>query len=104
VRRGEVWWAELPPPVGNRPVVILTRDAVVQSIGALVVALVTRTIRDIPTEVVLGRRQGLPTRCVANLDNILTVPRHRLVRLMGACDTAKVEEMNQAIKVALEVP
>lgn len=103
MRRGEVWWAELPPPVGDRPVVILTRDAVVQSIGALVVALVTRTVRDIPTEVILGRRQGLPGPCVANLDNILTVPRHHLVRLMGACDATKVKELNQAIRVALDV-
>jgi mRNA-degrading endonuclease toxin of MazEF toxin-antitoxin module len=51
----------------------------------------------------LGRRQGLPVRCVANLDNILTVPRNHLKRLMGACDTPKVEELNQAIKVALDV-
>jgi mRNA interferase MazF len=103
VKRGEVWWAELPPPVGSRPVVILTRDAVLDKIAAIVVALVTRTVRQLPTEVVLGRRQGLPVRCVANLDNILTVPRHRLKRLMGACDASKVEELNQAIKAALDV-
>lgn len=104
MKRGEVWWADLPPPVGSRPVVILTRDAVLQSIGAIVVALVTRTVRQLPTEVVLGRRQGLPVRCVANLDNILTVPRQRLKRLMGACDAAKIDELNQAIKAALDVP
>ena len=40
----------------------------------------------------------------ANLDNILTVPRQRLKRLMGACDTAKIDELNQAIKAALDVP
>ena len=103
MKRGEVWWAELPPPVGNRPVVILTRDTVIENIGAIVVALVTRTVRQIPTEVVLGRRQGLPVPCVANLDDILTVPRHRLKRLMGACDASKIEELNQAIKAALDV-
>ena len=103
MKRGEVWWAELPPPVGNRPIIILTRDAVIENIGAIVVALVTRTVRQIPTEVVLGRRQGLPVPCVANLDNILTVPRHRLKRLMGACDASKIEELNQAIKAALDV-
>lgn len=59
--------------------VILTRNAVRHSIDSIVVALVTRTVRGLPTEVVLGRRQGLPTRCVANLDNILTVPRHHLL-------------------------
>jgi mRNA interferase MazF len=104
VKRGEVWWAELPPPVGNRPVVILTRDAVLHSIGAIAVALVTRTVRQLPTEVVLGRRQGLPVRCVANLDNVLTVPRQRLQRLMGALDAVKVDELNRAIKAALDVP
>lgn len=104
MKRAEVWWAELPAPVGSRPVVILTRDSVLHSINGIMVALVTRTIRGLPSEVVLGRRQGLPVRCVANLDNILTVPRDRLRRLMGACDATKVEELNQAIKAALDVP
>lgn len=104
MKRGEVWWAELPPPVGSRPIVILTRDSVLHTISAIVVALVTRTIRQLPTEVVLGRRQGLPARCVANLDNVLTVPRHRLKRLMGACDADKIAELNQAIKAAFDVP
>jgi mRNA interferase MazF len=103
VRRGEIWWAELPLPVKSRPVVILTRDAVLHSIGSVVVAVVTRTVRNLPTEVLLNRRQGLPTQCVANLDNILTVPRERLKRTMGACDALKVQELNEAIKVALDV-
>ena len=90
MKRGEIWWAELPPPVGNRPAGILTRDAVLEHIAAVVVALVTRTVRKLPTEVVLGRQRGLPVPCVANLDYILTVPRYRLKRLMGACDTGKL--------------
>jgi len=83
--------------------VILTRDAVLDNIGGIVVALVTRTARQLPTEVALGRRQGLPVLCVANLDNILTIPRRRLKRLMGACDASKLEELNQANKAALDV-
>jgi len=104
VKRGEIWWADLPPPVGSRPVVILTRDAVLHSIQGVVVGLVTRTVRGLPTEVELGRRQGLPVRCVANLDNILTVPRARLARRMGACDALKIEELNRAIRASLDVP
>ena len=104
MKRAEVWWAALPDPVGSRPVIILTRDSVLHSINGIVVALVTRTVRGLPSEVVLGRHQGLPVRCVANLDNILTVPRERLSRLMGACDAAKVEELNRAIKAALDIP
>jgi len=52
---------------------------------------------------VLGRRQGLPVRCVANLDNILTMPRDRLKRLMGSCDAEKVEDL-RALKLALDIP
>lgn len=75
MRRAEVWWAELPPPVRSRPVVILTRNAVVDSIESLVVGLVTRSVRGLETEVSLGRREGLPCSCVANLDNILNDPK-----------------------------
>jgi len=103
VKRGEVWWADLPAPVGSRPVVILTRDAVLHSIGAIVVAVITRTIRQLPTEMTLGKRQGLPVSCVATLDNLLTVPRERLKRLMGSCDAEKLVELNAAIKAALVI-
>jgi mRNA interferase MazF len=104
LKRAEIWWADLPSPIGSRPVVILTRDRVLQSIGSMVVTLGTRTVRGLPTEVVLGRHQGLPVSCVANLDNIVTVPRNRLRYLMGACDNSKVDELNQAIKAALDIP
>ncbi|HWO25593.1 MAG TPA: type II toxin-antitoxin system PemK/MazF family toxin [Kofleriaceae bacterium] len=104
MRRGEIWWADLPVPVGSRPVVILTRDAVLHSIQSVVVGLVTRTVRGLPTEVELGRRQALAVRCVANLDNIFTVPRPRLVRRMGACDADKLQELHQAIKAAFDIP
>ena len=104
MRRAEVWWAELPPPIDSRPVVVLTRDAVIDSIGSVVVALVTRTHRSLPTEVVLGRREGLPRPCVANLDNVLTVPKHRLTRQMGALSREKVDSLNHALKVAFEIP
>lgn len=50
MRRGEVWWADLPEPVGSRPVVILTRDTVLHSVQSIVVGLVTRTVRGLPTE------------------------------------------------------
>jgi mRNA-degrading endonuclease toxin of MazEF toxin-antitoxin module len=38
------------------------------------------------------------------LDNILTIPRHRLKRLMGACNVEKINELNQAIKISLDIP
>lgn len=101
MRRAEVWWADLPQPYGRRPVVILTRDAVADTIGSVVVCIVTRTVRGLPTEVPLGRAEGLPAPCVANLDNILTVPRARLTDTAGSLAGSKVEQLNSAIRVAL---
>ena len=103
MRRNEVCWAELPAPVGSRPVVLLTRDAVIDSIDSIVVALVTRTVRELPTEVRVGRQEGLPRPCVVNLDNLLTIPKARLTRQLGALSQDKVEQLNQAIKTALDI-
>lgn len=103
MRRGEVWWAELPPPVKSRPVVLLTRNEVINSLDSIVVALVTRTLRGLETEVSLGRREGLPFACVANLDNILTIPRLRLKRLMGSLSIEKITDLDRAITFALGI-
>jgi mRNA interferase MazF len=103
MKRGEVWWVELPAPVGSRPAVILTRDAVVETIGAIVVSLVTRTSRNISSELSLGRREGLPRPCVASMDNILTVPRHRLIRQMGMLTKERIEELNRALRFSLDI-
>lgn len=101
--RGEVWWADLPAPVHARPVLVLTRNAVVNNIGSVVVALVTRTNRGLRSEVALGRQEGLPIRSVVNFDNLLTVPRERLMRLMGSCSKERMSEVNHALMFALGV-
>ncbi len=65
------------------------------------VALVTRTSRGLPTEVLVGKPEGLPRPSVVSTDNILTVPRQRLVRLMGQFSSAKIDELDRALKIAL---
>ena len=65
------------------------------------VALVTRTSRGLPTEVSVGRVEGLPRPSVVNTDNILTVPRQRLVRLMGQFSSGKIDDLDRALKIAL---
>ncbi len=70
MKRGEVWWADLEPPVGRRPVVLLTRDEACRTRNQVTVAPVTSRIRNIPVEVRLGHEDGLPRICVVNLDTI----------------------------------
>lgn len=86
VVRGEVWWAETPG--GDRPVVVLTRDPVAARLGAVVVALCTRTVRGLSSELALGPEDGMPEPCVVTFDNIHTVSRKvfraRITRLSAA--------------------
>jgi len=72
MRRGEVWWAELPAPSGRRPVVLLTRNEAYAFRELVTVAPVTTHIRRIRTEVAPCRKDGLPRQCVASLDTITT--------------------------------
>jgi mRNA interferase MazF len=73
MRRGEIWWAQLAGPAVRRPVLLLTRNAAYALRTSVTVAPLTTTIRDIPVEVSLGPRQGLPRKCVVNLDEIQTI-------------------------------
>ena len=90
MRRGEVWWGQLPPPIGRRPVVLLSRDSAYQVRLAVTVAPVTRTIRNIPVEVSLDQSDGLPSRCVVNLDDSATIPKALIKRRIAALS---VEQM-----------
>jgi mRNA interferase MazF len=58
--RGEVWWADLPLPIGRRPVLILTRSSAVPTRNQVVVAQITRTVHNLPSEVALARSDGMP--------------------------------------------
>ena len=103
MRRGEVWWAELPPPIGRRPVVLLSRDAAYRVRTSVTVGMVTRTIRAIPVEVPLGTEDGMPEQCVVNLDDILTVPKARLVERITTLSPQKMIAVAKAIIFALDL-
>jgi hypothetical protein len=60
MRRGEVRWYVCKAPDKKRPVLILTRDSILDVLGEVTVAPITSTIRQIPTEVILGPEEGMP--------------------------------------------
>lgn len=101
--RSEVWWADLPEPVGRRPVLILTRSQAVAKRNQLVVAQVTRTVHGIASEVTLTQADGMPRESVVYCDVLLTVPKSRLVRRITAVTPAKMTKVNEAIRFALEL-
>jgi len=103
LKRGEVWWADLPAPVGRRPVVLLSRDEAYSVRNAVTVAEVTRTIRGIPVEVPLGTEDGLPRKCVVNLDTLMTIRKELLVERIALLKNEKLEEIKRALQFALDI-
>lgn len=98
MQRGEVWWADLPEPVGRRPVVVLSRNRAIQIREFVTVAEVTSTIRHIPVEVALGPEDGLPKKCVVNLDVINTIPKKVLKDYVSSLNRTKLEAVESALK------
>lgn len=101
MQRGEVWWADLPAPAGQRPVLLLSRNEAYAVRDLVTVAPLTTRIRQIPSEVLLGVEEGLPKRCVANLDTITTIPKATLSRRIAALPPAKLAAVESAIGFAL---
>ena len=101
MRRGEIWWAELEPPTGRRPVVLLSRDEAYSVRSLIIVAPVTTRIRHIASEVPLGPADGMPQECVANLDTITTIPKDCLQDRIATLSDKKLREVEVAIRFAL---
>ena len=62
----------------RRPVLLLTRDEVVDSLNELIVAPLTRTVRGLKTEVVLTPDDGMPVASAINFDHVALAQRDRL--------------------------
>lgn len=76
---------------------VLTRDEAIPSLRNVTVALVTRTVRDIPSEVKLGPADGMPVDCAVTLENLRTIPRALLVESITQLDQAKMSEVCRAL-------
>ena len=102
LRRGEVRWYAFARPDKQRPVVVLTRDSVLEYLGEATVAPITRTVRGIPSEVPLGPDDGMPEPCAVNLDHVQTVAQGRLGALVTTLSTQRMAEVRDALLFALD--
>jgi len=96
-QQGEVWWAEELDK--RRPVLVVSRSAVIPVLSSVVVAPVSRTVRNIPTEVALGPAEGLPVACAASFDNLVTIPwRGVLTNRVGALGVHRHHDVCAALR------
>lgn len=76
---------------------VLTRDEALPRLRNVVVALITRTVRGIDTEVELGPGDGMPVACAISLDNLRTVPQALLTERITRIDAAKLDSVGRAL-------
>ena len=101
MRRGEIRWYKFQPSDKNRPVLILSRDPVIEYLGEVTIAPVTTAIRDIPSEVLLTKADGLPRECVVNCDHLQTVSKGKIGPLIATLSTSRMTEVAEAVSFAL---
>ena len=101
MKRGEIWWAELDAPAGQRPVLLLSRNEAYEVRDLVTIAPVTSRIRNIRSEVPLGPEDGLPKPCVANLDVIQTIAKTRLRERLTILTPQKIRAVETALHFSL---
>jgi mRNA interferase MazF len=108
--RGEIWWANLPAPIGSepgyrRPVLIIQDDTFNQSrISTIIVAIITSNtqLAQSPGNVLLpSQATGLPKDSVANVSQILTVDKTFLVERVGVLPESLQEEIDEGLRAVL---
>ena len=101
MKRGEVRWYLFSRPDKKRPVLILTRYSAVEFLGEVTVAPITSTVRDIPSEVLLTKAEGMPRDCAVNLDHLQTVAKGIIGSLITTLSASKMEQMRPSLLFAL---
>ncbi len=103
MKRDEVRWYKFQLPDKNRPVLILTRDSILEYLGEVTVAPITSTIRDIPSEVFLSKEEGMPKDCAVNCDHIQTVSKGKIGSRITTLSSEKMDQVREAILFALHL-
>lgn len=100
LNRAEIWLLDRPRPDKRRPVLILSRPALIGALHTVTVAAITSTRRGSPTEVDLGVEEGLKAASCVNLCHVFTVAQADLRRFVGAVAPDKMRAVCRALAIA----
>ena len=103
MKRGEIRWYKFGRPDKKRPVLILTRDSVLEYLGEITVTPITSTVRNIPSEVFVSKMDGMPRDCAVNCDHLQTVSKEKIGSLIASLPPAKMVDVGRAIRFALDI-
>lgn len=98
--RGQIWQFRFAAPDKRRPVLIVSRNVLLEHLQTATVVAITSTQRGSPTEVELGVGEGLKQASCANLANLFTVRQSDLKRYVGAVGAEKMRQVCRALVIA----
>lgn len=113
IRRGEIWWADLPEPRRSepgyrRPVLVIQGDSFNRSrIQTVIVAVITGNLglADAPGNVLLRAGQtGLPRDSVVNVSQLMTLDRSFLREHIGTLVRRSQNSVDEGLRTVLELP
>jgi mRNA-degrading endonuclease toxin of MazEF toxin-antitoxin module len=103
MNRGDIWMIDLGGKIGTRPIVVLTRQNVLQYLNKVTVAEVSTKGKGYPTEVFIGQKANLQEPSFVQADNLHTVPQKKLARYVGTLDKQTMLEISRKVVLALEL-
>lgn len=103
MKHGEIRWYKFVSPDKKRPVLILTRDSILEYLGEVTIAPITTTVRDIPSEVFLSTEDGMPHDCAVNCDHLQTVSKGKIGSLITSLPSTKMLDVARAIRFAINI-
>jgi len=112
VRRGQIWWAELPEPNASepgykRPVLIVQADEFNDSrIKTIVVVALTSNLKlaDAPGNVhIIKTKSGLPKDSVVNISQIITLDKDFLTEQVGVLDNVTLRQVDEGLQLVLSL-
>jgi len=103
MKRGEIRWYKFKPPNKKRPIIILTINSIIDYLNEVTIAPITTIIRDIPSELILSKHDGVPKDCAINFDHIQTVQKEKIGSIITTLSQHHFDQIKNAIVFALDL-
>ena len=108
-KRGEVWLVNWNPArgseqAGRRPALVIQNDIGNEMAPTTIVAAISSSVKIFPMNVKIDPLEGgLDLPSIIKTSQILTVAKERLEKRLGRLSTKKMEDVNKAIKLSLNL-
>lgn len=110
IKRGDIYLVNLDPVIGSeqsgiRPALIIQNDLGNKySPTVIVLAITSKTKKEIPTHVNVGKDiDGLEKDSIILVEQVRTIDKERLIKKIGKLDDQKMQEVKKALKLSLNI-